>query len=77
VRRPERHRLGRPRLRLRRREPDRYKDSTGLPPAYTPFGKVTAGLDVLQAIAAKGIAGGGSDGAPAQTVTVNSIRVKG
>ncbi len=54
-----------------------YKDSTGLPPAYTPFGKVTAGLDVLQAIAAKGIAGGGSDGAPAQTVTVDSIRVKG
>ena len=53
-----------------------YKDST-LPPAYTPFGKVTAGMDVLQAIAAKGISGGGTDGAPAETVTVNSIRVKG
>ena len=54
-----------------------YKDSATLPPAYTPFGKVTAGLDVLQAIAAKGISGGGTDGAPAETVTVNSIRVKG
>jgi peptidyl-prolyl cis-trans isomerase B (cyclophilin B) len=53
-----------------------YKDSS-LPPAYTPFGKVTGGMDVLQAIAAKGISGGGTDGAPAQTVTVTSIRVKG
>ena len=34
-------------------------------------------MDVLQAIAAKGISGGGTDGAPAETVTVNSIRVKG
>jgi peptidyl-prolyl cis-trans isomerase B (cyclophilin B) len=54
-----------------------YKDSQTLPPAYTPFGKVTAGMDVLQAIAAKGISGGGTDGAPAEPVTVNSIRVKG
>jgi peptidyl-prolyl cis-trans isomerase B (cyclophilin B) len=54
-----------------------YKDSQTLPPAYTPFGKVTAGMDVLQSIAAKGISGGGTDGAPAETVTVNSIRVKG
>jgi peptidyl-prolyl cis-trans isomerase B (cyclophilin B) len=54
-----------------------YKDSQTLPPSYTPFGKVTAGMDVLQAIAAKGVSGGGSDGAPAESVTVNSIRVKG
>jgi peptidyl-prolyl cis-trans isomerase B (cyclophilin B) len=54
-----------------------YKDSLTLPPAYTPFGKVTAGMDVLQAIAAKGVSGGGTDGAPAEPVTVNSIRVKG
>src|SRR3954469_12115556 len=31
-----------------------YADSLSLPPNYTPFGKVTSGLDILKAIAAKG-----------------------
>jgi peptidyl-prolyl cis-trans isomerase B (cyclophilin B) len=53
-----------------------YKDST-LGPAYTPFGKIVGGMDVLTGIAAKGVHGGGTDGAPADTVTVTSIRVKG
>src|SRR3954453_3564816 len=35
-----------------------YADST-LPASYTPFGTVVGGLDVVKAIAAKGVAGGG------------------
>jgi peptidyl-prolyl cis-trans isomerase B (cyclophilin B) len=49
-----------------------YKDST-LPPQYAPFGKVVAGLDVVQAIAAKGVKGGGTDGAPAKPVTIDRV----
>ncbi|MFD8600298.1 peptidylprolyl isomerase [Kitasatospora sp. NPDC059646] len=49
-----------------------YKD-TQLPPNYTPFGKITGGLDVLQKIAAAGVKGGGSDGAPATPVEVKAI----
>ncbi|RKE18046.1 peptidylprolyl isomerase [Streptomyces sp. TLI_171] len=49
-----------------------YKD-TQLPPNYTPFGKITSGLDVLQKIAAAGVQGGGGDGPPATPVNVKSI----
>ncbi|MRH88529.1 peptidylprolyl isomerase [Nocardia sp. SYP-A9097] len=49
-----------------------YKDSQ-LPPNYTPFGKVTAGLDVLQNIAAAGVQDGSGDGTPAAEVTLNSV----
>jgi peptidyl-prolyl cis-trans isomerase B (cyclophilin B) len=49
-----------------------WKDSQ-LPPSYAPFGTVTAGLDVVQAIAAKGIKGGGEDGAPAKPVTIDRV----
>ncbi|RAJ35889.1 peptidyl-prolyl cis-trans isomerase B (cyclophilin B) [Kitasatospora sp. SolWspMP-SS2h] len=49
-----------------------YKD-TQLPPSYTPFGKITGGLDVLQKIAAAGVQGGGGDGAPATPVNVTGI----
>lgn len=51
-----------------------YADSQ-LPPSYTPFGKVTAGLNVLTGIAKAGIAGGKTDGAPAKPVTVTSVTV--
>ncbi|MFD7731748.1 peptidylprolyl isomerase [Kitasatospora phosalacinea] len=54
-----------------------YKD-TQLPPSYTPFGKITGGLDVLQKIADAGVQGGGGDGAPATPVNVTGITaVKG
>ncbi len=46
-----------------------YADST-LPPSYTVFGKITGGLDVLTKIAAAGVAGGGSDGAPTKPITI-------
>lgn len=49
-----------------------YKD-TQLGPNYTPFGKITGGLDVLQKIAAGGTLDGGSDGAPMADVTLNSV----
>src|SRR4051794_23802221 len=50
-----------------------YAD-TPLPPAYTPFGKVTSGLDILKAVAAKGSNPPG-DGAPKQPVTITSFTV--
>ncbi|MEV8094869.1 peptidylprolyl isomerase [Kitasatospora sp. NPDC085879] len=49
-----------------------YKD-TQLPPSYTPFGKVTGGLDVVQNIASGGVQGGGADGAPVADMVLNSV----
>ncbi|MER5863619.1 peptidylprolyl isomerase [Kitasatospora sp. NPDC002040] len=49
-----------------------YKD-TQLPPNYTPFGKITGGLDVLTNIAGGGVQGGGGDGAPNANVVLNSV----
>ncbi|GAA1148318.1 peptidyl-prolyl cis-trans isomerase B (cyclophilin B) [Kitasatospora gansuensis] len=49
-----------------------YKD-TQLPPNYTPFGKITGGLDVLTNIAGGGVKGGGGDGAPNADVVLNSV----
>jgi peptidyl-prolyl cis-trans isomerase B (cyclophilin B) len=46
-----------------------YKDSQ-LPANYTPFGKVTQGLDIVQAIGAEGASGGSGDGAPNQPVSI-------
>jgi peptidyl-prolyl cis-trans isomerase B (cyclophilin B) len=50
-----------------------YADTT-LAPNYTPFGKVTSGLDILKAIAAKGSDPAG-DGAPKQPVVITSFTV--
>lgn len=49
-----------------------YKD-TKLDPKYTPFGKITGGLDVLQKIAAAGTLEGSPDGHPMADVTLNSV----
>ncbi|MER5764719.1 peptidylprolyl isomerase [Streptomyces sp. NPDC002082] len=51
-----------------------YQD-TRLPPHYTPFGKITRNARVLTEIAKKGTRDGGSDGAPRQQVTVDSVRI--
>jgi peptidyl-prolyl cis-trans isomerase B (cyclophilin B) len=53
-----------------------YKD-TPLPPNYTPFGTITSGLGVLQAVAAKGDdnsnpAGGGH---PNESVQIESVTI--
>jgi peptidyl-prolyl cis-trans isomerase B (cyclophilin B) len=51
-----------------------YRDSQ-LPPSYTPFAKVSAGLDVLQQIAALGTTTGSSDGPPRGGVVIDSVSV--
>jgi peptidyl-prolyl cis-trans isomerase B (cyclophilin B) len=52
-----------------------YGDSQ-LPPNYTVMGTIDeAGLKVIDAIAAKGVEGGGEDGAPAEGVTIESLKV--
>jgi len=51
-----------------------YKDSQ-LSPNYTPFGKITQGLDIVAAIGAKGAAGTSGDGAPNQPVSILSFTV--
>jgi peptidyl-prolyl cis-trans isomerase B (cyclophilin B) len=54
-----------------------YGDST-LPPNYTPFGRITSGLDVLDAVAKAGSddSNGAGDGRPKTPVTVETLRAK-
>lgn len=52
-----------------------YQDTT-LPADYTIWGTVTSGLDVVKAVAAAGVADGGTDGAPAQPVVIEQATVK-
>jgi peptidyl-prolyl cis-trans isomerase B (cyclophilin B) len=54
-----------------------WKD-TKLSPAYTPFGRVTAGLDVLQKIAAGGEddQNGPGDGYPTLPVNIKRVQIK-
>ncbi|RNL70424.1 peptidylprolyl isomerase [Streptomyces sp. I6] len=52
-----------------------YKDSK-LPPSYTPFGTIDeAGLSVVKAVGAAGVAGGAGDGAPVKSVSVKKAAV--
>lgn len=52
-----------------------YEDSM-LPPTYTVFGTIDkTGLATLDKIAAAGTAGGSDDGKPAQSVTIESVRL--
>ena len=51
-------------------------DTYDLPASYTIWGHITSGLDILKAIGAKGVAGGGPDGAPAQTVSIKSLTIR-
>jgi len=48
-------------------------DSAG---GYTVFGTITKGIDGIQAIAAKGVVGGASDGAPAEPVKLTAVKVQ-
>lgn len=52
--------------------------ATKLPASYTPFGKITKGLDVVQKIAKGGIVPGqnsATDGKPKLSVMIKSVRV--
>ncbi len=51
-----------------------YADTT-LAPAYTIWGQITTGLDIVKAVAAAGVKGGGADGTPAQTIAIEKIVV--
>jgi len=48
---------------------------TSLGPDYTIWGKITKGLDIVQAIAKAGVKGGGADGTPNTTVALTKVRV--
>lgn len=48
-------------------------DSVG---GYTMFGTLTSGLEAVQAIAAAGTADGGTDGSPAEPVTLENVSVE-
>ena len=52
-----------------------YAD-TSLPPAYTVWGEVTEGLDIVEQVAAAGVQGGGVDGTPAQPLTIETAAVQ-
>jgi len=54
-----------------------YGDST-LPPNYTPFGTITSGLEVLDAVAEAGSddANGAGDGTPKLPITIETLRAR-
>lgn len=54
-----------------------YKN-TSLPPSYTPFGKIVAGLNVIQAVAKAGTdnSNGPGDGHPKEKVVITSVTIK-
>ena len=51
-----------------------YEDTT-LPPSYTIWGEVSSGLDIVEQVAAAGVAGGGTDGAPAAPIGIEAATV--
>jgi peptidyl-prolyl cis-trans isomerase B (cyclophilin B) len=56
-----------------------YEDSTIPADAaggYTVFGRITSGLDVVQAVADAGVSGGATDGAPATPVTIEGVETQ-
>ena len=52
-----------------------YGDTT-LGANYTIWGKITSGLNIVQAIAAAGVKGGGPDGTPAKKIAIERVIVK-
>ena len=54
-------------------------DDTQLPVeggGYSIFGRVTGGLEIVEAVAEAGTTGGGGDGAPAQPISILSVTVE-
>ena len=48
---------------------------TSLGPNYTIWGRITKGLNIVQAIAKAGVKGGGADGTPNQRIALTKVRV--
>lgn len=51
-----------------------FADTT-LGPNYTIWGNITQGLDIVKAVAAAGVKGGGADGTPNQTISINRVSI--
>ena len=54
-----------------------YRNSTTLPPSYTPFGKIVSGLGIIQNVAKAGTdnSNGNGDGHPKEKVTIESVTI--
>jgi len=54
-----------------------YRNSTTLPPNYTPFGKIVRGLGIIQNVAKAGTdnSNGNGDGHPKEKVTIESVTI--
>jgi peptidyl-prolyl cis-trans isomerase B (cyclophilin B) len=54
-----------------------YRNSTTLPPNYTPFGKIVSGLGIIQNVAKAGTdnSNGNGDGHPKEKVTIQSVTI--
>lgn len=49
--------------------------NTTLGPNYTIWGKITSGMNIVNAIAAAGVKGGGTDGTPKKTIAIEKVIV--
>jgi peptidyl-prolyl cis-trans isomerase B (cyclophilin B) len=52
-----------------------YRDSP-LPPNYTVWGQVSAGIDTVDYVADGGVSGGGTDGQPARPLQISSVTLR-
>jgi peptidyl-prolyl cis-trans isomerase B (cyclophilin B) len=54
-----------------------YRNSTTLPPSYTPFGEIVGGLGIIQNVAKAGTdnSNGNGDGHPKEKVTIESVTI--
>jgi peptidyl-prolyl cis-trans isomerase B (cyclophilin B) len=54
-----------------------YRNSTTLPPDYTPFGEIVSGLGIIQNVARAGTdnSNGTGDGHPKEKVTIESVTI--
>jgi peptidyl-prolyl cis-trans isomerase B (cyclophilin B) len=54
-----------------------YKDTdlSSVPEGYSIFGTVTGGMDIVEKIAAAGVSGGATDGAPAAPISILTLAV--
>ncbi len=54
-----------------------YKDTdlSSVPEGYSIFGTVTGGMDIVEKIAAAGVSGGATDGAPAAPISILKVAV--
>ena len=51
-------------------------ENTSMRPEYTIWGKVTKGLEIVNAIAKEGVADGTNDGLPKQTIAIERVKVR-